>query len=116
MPPSSTPRAYAGSWLAYRTVRDRVPGIQAAVLFGDEVVHASAHGVADVDTGTPLTVEHRFRVASHSKTFTATAVVQLAEQGRLRLDDTRRRPPPRARRRPDRSRSRCASCSPTAAA
>ena len=37
---------------------------------------------------TPLTTEHRFRIASHSKTFTATAVVQLAEQGRLRLDDT----------------------------
>ena len=80
--------AYAETWLAFRTARDRVPGVQAAVLHDGDVVHASAHGLADVATATPLTSEHRFRVASHSKTFTATAVVQLAEQGRLRLDDT----------------------------
>ena len=36
---------------------------------------------------TPLTTKHLFRIASHSKTFTATAVLQLVEAGRLRLDD-----------------------------
>jgi len=79
--------AYADTWLAYRAVRDRIPGVQAAVLFGDEIVLSSAHGLADIDAVTPLTTAHRFRVASHSKTFTATAVVQLAERGDLRLDD-----------------------------
>jgi CubicO group peptidase (beta-lactamase class C family) len=38
-------------------------------------------------THAPLSTEHLFRVASHSKTFTATAVFQLLEAGRLRLDD-----------------------------
>src|ERR687898_490368 len=79
---------YAGTWWAYRAEKDRVPGIQAAVLLGDEVLHSSACGVADAAAGTPLTTAHRFRIASHSKTFTATAVVQLAERGALRLDDT----------------------------
>ncbi len=79
---------YADSWLAYRTVRDRIPGVQAAVLLGDEIVASSAHGVADLAAQVPLTTEHRFRIASHSKTFTATAIVQLAAEGRLRLDDT----------------------------
>jgi CubicO group peptidase (beta-lactamase class C family) len=34
-----------------------------------------------------MTTAHRFRIASHSKTFTAAAVVRLAEHGALRLDD-----------------------------
>jgi CubicO group peptidase (beta-lactamase class C family) len=34
-----------------------------------------------------MTPEHVFRVASHSKMFTATAVMQLVEHGKLRLDD-----------------------------
>ena len=80
--------SYADTWLEYRTVRDRIPGVQAAVLLGDEILLSTAHGMADVESGTPLTTSHRFRVASHSKTFTATAVMQLAERGALRLDDT----------------------------
>jgi CubicO group peptidase (beta-lactamase class C family) len=35
-----------------------------------------------------LTPEHLFRVASHSKMFTATSILQLAERGKLRVDDT----------------------------
>lgn len=80
--------AYLDSWLAFRRDHLRVPGVQAAVWSGDALVLSTAHGVADEPSGTPLTTGHLFRVASHSKTFTATAVLQLHEQGRLRLDDT----------------------------
>src|SRR5690606_39356522 len=45
-------------------------------------------GVADVESGETLTVDHLFRIASHSKTFTGVACMQLMEAGRLRLDDT----------------------------
>ena len=48
---------------------------------GDELVLSAAVGVADAAAGTPLTTAHLFRVASHSKTFTATAVLQLVEAG-----------------------------------
>jgi len=78
---------YADSWIAVRSAAQRVPGVQVAVRLGGELVLSTAHGVADVSTGEPLTPQHVFRVASHSKTFTATAVLLLAEQGRLRLDD-----------------------------
>ena len=79
---------YADTWLAHRRHALRVPGVQAAVWFGDGLAMSSAHGVADVRTGAALTTEHLFRIASHSKTFTATAVLQLVQAGRLRLDDT----------------------------
>src|SRR3954470_21238837 len=78
---------YLDGWLAFRQKYVRVPGMQAAFLLGDEVLLSSAYGVADLDAATPLTTRHLFRIASHSKTFTSTAVLQLAEAGRLRLDD-----------------------------
>jgi CubicO group peptidase (beta-lactamase class C family) len=80
--------AYFDTWLAFRARLARIPGIQAAVLHDSDIVLSTAHGLADVAAGTPLTTAHRFRIASHSKTFTATAVVALAEGGVLRLDDT----------------------------
>ncbi|QNE19643.1 serine hydrolase [Kribbella qitaiheensis] len=79
--------AYYDSWLAFNQRYQRIPGVQAAVYAGDAVALSSAYGLADVEQGTELTENHLFRIASHSKTFTATAVFQLAEQGRLRLDD-----------------------------
>jgi D-alanyl-D-alanine carboxypeptidase len=79
--------AYFDSWLEFRQRYSRIPGVQAAVLFRDEILLSTAYGHAQTDTGTALTPQHLFRIASHSKTFTATAVLQLAENGSLRLDD-----------------------------
>ncbi|MGW6283050.1 serine hydrolase [Kribbella sp. NPDC055071] len=79
--------AYFDSWLAFQQRYHRVPGIQAAVYAGDGIAFSAAYGLADVENDVPLTEQHLFRIASHSKTFTATAIFQLAEQGRLRLDD-----------------------------
>ncbi len=78
---------YAEAWLTTQAALLGVPGLQVAVAAGDDVVLSRALGVADVGTGQPLTPHHRFRVASHSKTFTATLVLQLAGTGALRLDD-----------------------------
>lgn len=65
----------------------RVPGIQAAVALDGEVVWETAHGYADEPAGIELTPQHVFRIASHSKMFTATLALQQVEAGRLRLDD-----------------------------
>ena len=78
---------YADRWLAFRQQSLRLPGVQAAVWVDGELVLSTAHGHADVAAGTALTPAHLFRVASHSKTFTATAVAKLAQDGRLGLDD-----------------------------
>jgi CubicO group peptidase (beta-lactamase class C family) len=83
----SAAAAAAAEWIEFRRQRLDVPGVQFAVRLHDDLVHSSAHGLADREGGVALTTAHVFRVASHSKTFTATAVLRLAEQGRLRLDD-----------------------------
>lgn len=79
---------YIHSWLGFQQRYGRIPGIQAAVWHDDELVFSGAYGHADLATRVPLTTQHLFRVASHSKMFTAAAVLQLVERGDLRLDDT----------------------------
>ncbi|GAA1591939.1 MULTISPECIES: serine hydrolase domain-containing protein [Kribbella] len=79
--------AYYDSWLKYNQHYQRIPGVQVAVYADDRVVFSAAYGHADVENDVPLTDQHLFRIASHSKTFTGTAVLQLVEQGRVRLDD-----------------------------
>jgi CubicO group peptidase (beta-lactamase class C family) len=78
---------YYADWLAYRCWYLQAPGVQAAVRRDGELVVDVALGRADLERGTDLTTGHLFRIASHSKTFTAVAVLQLVAAGRLRLDD-----------------------------
>ncbi|HEU5269880.1 MAG TPA: serine hydrolase domain-containing protein [Jatrophihabitans sp.] len=78
---------YYRSWLAYRRWYLKVPGVQACVLEDGKQRLSAAFGLADTAAGTPLTERHLFRIASHSKTFTAVTVLRLVERGKLRLDD-----------------------------
>ena len=80
--------AYIPQWLGYQMRATEQPGVSLAVAHRGEVVLACAFGSADLSAGEALTPRHRFRVASHSKSFTAAAVMKLREQGRLKLDDT----------------------------
>jgi hypothetical protein len=50
---------YWDSWLAFRQRFERMPGIQAAAWHGDGLVLSTAHGLADIGSGTPLTAAHR---------------------------------------------------------
>ena len=79
---------YIHDWVSYKVWQLRVPGVQVAIGYGGEVLFDEAWGYADVEAGRRLTTTDLFRIASHSKTFTATALLQLAERGSLRLDDT----------------------------
>jgi CubicO group peptidase (beta-lactamase class C family) len=78
---------YIPRWLAFQVRQTEQPGCVVVVAQGGEVVLEQAFGVADLATGEALTPRHRFRVASHSKSFTAAGVMRLRDAGRLRLDD-----------------------------
>jgi CubicO group peptidase (beta-lactamase class C family) len=61
------------------------PGAAFAIMQGDDVVQCTA-GVANLDSETPVTADTLFHIASISKVFTATLVMQLVDEGKLDLD------------------------------
>ncbi|MCE7031331.1 beta-lactamase family protein [Lysobacter sp. GX 14042] len=64
-----------------------VPGASVLVLRNGQPVVSAAYGLADLEHGTAATPTTNYRLASVSKQFTAAAVLLLAEDGRLGLDD-----------------------------
>ena len=75
------------AWLDGQIAYRGLPGVVVGVVSDQELVWAEGFGFANVDANRPMALDTRFRMASHSKLFTATAIMQLREQGRLRLDD-----------------------------
>jgi CubicO group peptidase (beta-lactamase class C family) len=75
------------AWIEGQIAYRGLPGIVVGVVADQELVWATGFGFADVKAKKPMTADTKFRMASHSKLFTATAIMQLREQGRLRLDD-----------------------------
>ncbi|MFQ6230446.1 serine hydrolase domain-containing protein [Nocardia sp. NPDC002869] len=65
--------------------RAGMPGVFAEVRDGDGLWRGAA-GVADLATSRPITADMRHRVGSITKTFTAAAVLQQVENGRIELD------------------------------
>src|SRR2546423_1624427 len=78
---------YIPRWLEFQMQASQQPGCMMAIAYRGKVVLERAFGSANLDTGEPLTPRHRFRVASHSKSFTAAGIMRLREQGKLKLDD-----------------------------
>jgi D-alanyl-D-alanine carboxypeptidase len=79
--------AYIDRWVSYQQERRELPGVVVAVRHDGELLLSKGYGYADLERQIPMTPGHIFRIASHSKTFTATAIMQLVEAGKLRLDD-----------------------------
>ncbi|MDX2179957.1 MAG: serine hydrolase domain-containing protein [Bryobacteraceae bacterium] len=75
------------SWIRNQLAFRQLPGLSVAVVAGDEVVWAQGFGYADVAKKTPVTPATLFRMASNSKMFTALAILQLRDAGKLTLDD-----------------------------
>jgi CubicO group peptidase (beta-lactamase class C family) len=57
------------------------------VADGNKIIYQNATGYADLSDQQKITLQTRFQLASLSKVFTAIAVMQLAEKGRIQLDD-----------------------------
>jgi amino acid adenylation domain-containing protein/non-ribosomal peptide synthase protein (TIGR01720 family) len=67
--------------------RHRVPGVGIALVAGGELVDAWGEGVADAGRGIPVRPDTAFQIGSISKHVTALAVLRLAEEGQLDLDE-----------------------------
>jgi D-alanyl-D-alanine carboxypeptidase len=66
---------------------DRFPGASASVRQADGRVRNYAAGVADLRTGARMPADARVRIASNTKMFTATVILQLVGEGRVGLDE-----------------------------
>lgn len=94
--------------------RAGMPGVFAEVRDGDRVWRGAA-GVADAETGRPVTAGLRHRVGSVTKTFTAAAVLRQVEAGTVGLDAPVSRYLPGLVPGDAATRSRCGCCSTTPA-
>ena len=63
------------------------PGAAVVVTRGGRVIYSAARGLADVETGRPITTDTPFLLGSIVKQFTAATVLQLVAEGRMSLDD-----------------------------
>ena len=75
------------AWLDGQIAYRELPGVVVGVVADQDLVWVHGFGFADIESGRPMAIDTRFRMASHSKLFTATAIMQLREQGKLQLDD-----------------------------
>ncbi len=78
---------YVDGWLDFQMRLTRQPGCVVAFADRGRLIFEMAYGHADIVRRQRMTPRHRFRVASHSKSFTAAAVLRLKDEGKLRLDD-----------------------------
>lgn len=78
---------YISSWVEFQVRASQQPGCLVAITHDGKVVAEYAFGHANLGTGEKLTPRHRFRIGSHSKSFTAAGIMKLREQRKLHLDD-----------------------------
>ena len=74
-------------WAAHSVKTQHLPGLALGVVYEGALLWGRGYGYADVGAKKPVTLDTRFRIASITKTFTATAILQLRDAGRLGLDD-----------------------------
>jgi CubicO group peptidase (beta-lactamase class C family) len=75
------------AWIESQMAYHGQPGLSIGVVYGQELIWAKGFGYADVETKTAATSQTIYRIASITKLFTATAILQLRDAGKLQLDD-----------------------------
>ncbi len=74
-------------WLPTRVKLSDIPGLSIAISYKGKILYRNGFGYADKEKKTKTTENTLYHIASISKTFTAVAILQLVEQGKLKLDD-----------------------------
>lgn len=88
LPRLSLEKVYALDASLERVLQDfSIPGLAVGIVENGVPVYVRAFGLRDKETAEPVNVHTMFHVASITKTFTAAAIMQLAERNQLTLDD-----------------------------
>ena len=85
--PAAAPAEAADRYIAAEMQRQRIPGLALAVVRHGSPIYLRGYGVATLEHAVPVTPDTVFQIGSIGKQFTATAVLLLAREHRLELDD-----------------------------
>jgi len=69
-------------------ISEPIPGLAVGVVYNNEIIYAKGFGVKNIDTKEPVNENSLFHMASVSKLFVGTAIMQLVEQGKVALDSS----------------------------
>jgi CubicO group peptidase (beta-lactamase class C family) len=68
-------------------LKEKEPGVSAIVVKNGQVLYKKGYGMADMELNVPIQADMIFRIGSITKQFTAICILQLAQQGKLSLQD-----------------------------
>lgn len=74
-------------WIQAQIEYRGLPGLSIGIVFDQNLIWAKGYGLADLEKKTAALPSSIYRIASITKLFTTTAIMQLRDQGKLRLDD-----------------------------
>lgn len=86
--PLSDALQYIDAWLEAQQAYDHLPGLSVGIVKDQELIWSKGYGFSDVKKKIPATPETVYSICSITKLFTSIAIMQLYEQGKLRLDDS----------------------------
>jgi CubicO group peptidase (beta-lactamase class C family) len=66
---------------------NHLPGLSYGIIAGGELVYSGSFGYSNLEEKIPASSQSLFRIASMSKSFTALAILQLRDAGKLKLDE-----------------------------
>jgi CubicO group peptidase (beta-lactamase class C family) len=75
------------AFMRQQMARAHIPGAAVAVLRNGRLEKLAAYGTASLETGAALTLDSPFQLASATKLFTGMLLMQLVEEGKVRLDE-----------------------------
>ena len=84
---TQTAQPEVDQYMQGQLVQQRIPGITLVVVRDGTVIYGKGYGYADRETARPVKPEDRFEIGSISKSFAASAIMLLVEDGRISLDD-----------------------------
>ncbi len=74
-------------WIDAQMEFRELPGMSIGIVYDQELIYAKGFGYSNLEQKTSATPQTVYRIASITKTFTATALMQLRDEGKLSLDD-----------------------------
>jgi CubicO group peptidase (beta-lactamase class C family) len=88
LPPAGEVRRVADSLARAFVAEKMAPSVAVALVRGRDTILMEGYGTADLENGVPATARSVYRIGSVTKQFTAAAVMQLVEQGKVRIEDS----------------------------